>query len=82
VESLGDVVALSVVSVVVEARDRREERVLQHLGEKASNSQLTLRELQFWRGAAASAQNCFQLRVLLLDPAGAPAVISSKGGWQ
>ncbi len=79
-ESLGGVVALTVGSA--EARDRTEERVLQRLGQKPSNSQLTLREPQFWRGASASAQNWFQLRALLLDPAAdAPPVISSEGGW-
>jgi len=83
VESLGDVVALTVVSVVVETRDRTEERVLQHLGQKRSNSKLTLREPQFSSGASASAQNWFQLQALLLDPAaGISPVISVKGGWQ
>src|SRR5882724_7719633 len=81
VESLGDVVALTVVSVVVETRDRTEERVLQHLGQKRSNSKLTLREPRFSRGASDPVQNWFQQRELALDTAAdAPPVSSSGGG--
>ena len=79
-ESLGCVVALSVAA---SWSRQGTERVLQHLEQKSFNSQTTPGDPQFLRSASDSAQNGFQLRPLLFDPAaGAPSVISSKGGWQ